>query len=62
MFTLAFCSAVEFSSLLFLLKNSFQDFFFRATPFVVCVSAFVFDTFDCLSYSSLLAMAIPEYT
>ena len=49
-FTLAFCSAVEFSSLLFLLKKIFSSFFSCHPPFFCGVSDFVFDTFDCLSY------------
>jgi len=54
---------MEFSSLLFQLKSKFFlrlfffTFFFGGGDF----SAFVFDLFDCFSYSSLPAIAIPEY-
>ena len=50
-FTLAFCGAVEFSSLFFMLKNKFflRLFFFHPPPRFGDFSDFVFDIFDWFS-------------
>ena len=59
---------MEFSSLCFLSKKKrkkkihFKFFFlFLTSFFLISFSDFVFDIFNCLSYSSLLAVAIPKY-
>ena len=69
---LAFCSAVEFSSLCLLSKNKQEKklilgFFFFLFSFFFSFFLdefmdFVLDMFNCFSYCSLLAITVPEYT